>query len=177
MSISCLYIFCLYVYINSLYVYIHALCLYLVYIHFVYMSTKTVYMYIYIIFQISYTLSIQCIYTISYRLYIQIQTCLCRRNKNLSIQCLYDIQTILAYLSIQQLFYIDEKTSISYRHIDCRPCIIQKVARRLQMIPTPQCNGNYFTIILNKWHSALTLLTNLKEILQNGMTNSLMLLK
>ena len=84
-------------------------------------------MYIYIIFQISYTLSIQCIYTISYRLYIQIQTCLCRRNKNLSIQCLYDIQTILAYLSIQHLFYIDEKTSISYRHIDCRPWILSKL--------------------------------------------------
>ena len=97
LSISCIYTFCLYVYINSLYVYIHDFS------NFIY----TVYMmYIYMFFQISYTL------------YIQIQTCLCRQNKNLSIWCLYDIQTISPFLSIQHLFYIDRKMSISYRHID-----------------------------------------------------------
>ena len=49
LSISCIYTFCLYVYINSLYVYIHDFS------NFIY----TVYMmYIYMFFQISYTLYI-----------------------------------------------------------------------------------------------------------------------
>ena len=100
-----MYIYMLYVYI--LYIYILSICL------------QKLSICIYTSF---FKFHIHCLYSVYIQFHID---CIYRYRHvfvDMSIQCLYDIQTILAYLSIQHLFYIDEKTSISYRHIDCRPC-------------------------------------------------------